>query len=302
MGRGPRVGCRASRRHLRVPATYDLDSIDPAVAYVPLSQTILSTTNDGLTAYEKVGGSDGRQLVPDLAVSLPTAADDGRVYRFVIRSGIRYSTGRLVRPADVRASFERMFAIPSSQGHDFFAGIVGARACIRAPRACDLSRGISTGPGPTVTFRLTAPDPDFLDKLTLGFTAVLPAGTPARATGRRPLPATGPYMIVRYRPGHELRLARNPRFREWSRAAQPDGFPDAIAFRFKVKGNTAVTDVERGRADDFAGAKDTIPADRVGELQTDTPAGRGRASSARSTPCSSTRVSRPSTTYVSAGR
>ena len=276
------VGVRASdAAHrggtLRVPATYDLDSVDPAVAYVPLSATILSTTNDGLTAYEKVGGSDGTQLVPDLAVSLPTAADDGRVYRFVIRRGIRYSTGRPVRPADVRASFERMFAIPSSKGHDFFGGIVGARACIRAPRACDLSRGISTGPGPTVTFRLTAPDPDFLDKLTLGFAAVLPAGTPARAAGTRPLPATGPYMIVRYLPGHELRLARNPQFREWSQAAQPDGFPDAVAFRFNVKGKTAVTDVERGRADDFAGAKDTIPADRVRELLTRY-AGRTRAS------------------------
>jgi len=107
--------------------------------------------------------------------------------------------------------------------------------------------------------------PDFLDKLTLGFAAVLPAGTPARAAGTRPLPATGPYMIVRYLPGHELRLARNPQFREWSQAAQPDGFPDAVAFRFNVKGKTAVTDVERGRADDFAGAKDTIPADRVRE-------------------------------------
>ena len=141
-----------------------------------------------------------------------------------------------------------------------------------------------------------------LDKLTLGFTAVLPAGTPARATGRRPLAATGPYMIVRYRPGHELRLARNPRFRESSRAAQPDGFPDAIAFRFKVKGNTAVTDVERGRADDFAGAKNTSRRTPVGELQLGF-AGRDAASVlARSTPCSSTRVSRTSTTYVSAGR
>ena len=276
------VGVRASdAAHrggtLRVPATYDLDSIDPAVAYVPLSVTTVRMTNDGLTAYEKVGGSDGTQLVPDLAVSLPTAADRGRVYRFVLRRGIRYSTGAPVRPADVRASFERMFAIPSSKGHDFFAGIVGARGCIKRPRTCDLSRGISTGPGSTVTFRLSAPDPDFLDKLTLEFASVLPAGTPARAAGSRPLPATGPYMIVRYRPRHELRLARNPQFREWSQAAQPDGFPDAIAFRFNIKDKTAVTDVEHGRADDFAGAKDMVPADRVRELLTRY-AGRTRAS------------------------
>ena len=63
------VGVRASdAAHrggtLRVPATYDLDSIDPAVAYVPLSQTILSTTNDGLTAYEKVGSWTGDSSFP----------------------------------------------------------------------------------------------------------------------------------------------------------------------------------------------------------------------------------------------
>ena len=240
---------------LRIPATYDPDSIDPAVAYVPLSQTILSTTNDGLTAYEKVGGSDGRQLVPDLAVSLPTAADDGRVYRFVIRRGIRYSTGR---PCD-RPTFERPSsgcsrsrarrATTSSPGSS-------APALHQAPSSCDLSRGISTGPGPTVTFRLDRPTPTSSTSSRSGSPPCCPrARRRARPDAGRSRPP-GPYMIARYRPKHELRLARNPQFREWSQAAQPDGFPDAIAFRFNVKGKTAVTDVERGRADDFAGPKD----------------------------------------------
>jgi peptide/nickel transport system substrate-binding protein len=267
------VGVRASdAAHrggtLRIPATYDLDSIDPAVAYLPLSAPILGMTNDGLTAYEKVGGSDGAQLVPDLGVSLPAAVDHGRVYRFTLRRGIRYSTGAPVRPADVRASFERMFRIRKSPGHDFFAGIVGARRCIDVPRTCDLSRGIIAGPGPTVTFRLTKPDPDFLDKLALNFAFVLPSGTPARAVATRPVPATGPYTITSYRPGRDLRLARNPRFHEWSQAAQPDGFPDAIAFRLHVRDERAVTQVESGSADDFAGFKDIVPPDRVDELLT----------------------------------
>jgi YVTN family beta-propeller protein len=267
------VGVRASdAAHrggmLRIPATSGVDSIDPAVAYRPLSVPIVGMTNDGLTAYQRVGGSDGAQLVPDLAVALPTATDHGRTYRFVLRRGIRYSNGAEVRATDVRASFERMFRIRESPGHDFYAQIVGARRCIRIPRACDLSRGISAGPGSSVTFHLTNPDPDFLDKLALDFAFVLPASTPARGAGTRPVPATGPYMITQYRPGHELRLARNPRFREWSQAAQPDGFPDAIAFRLDIKQENAVTQVERGRADDFAGAKDNMPPDRVRELLT----------------------------------
>src|SRR6185503_16135845 len=53
----------------------------------------------------------------------------------------------------------------------------------------------------------------------------------------------GPYRIGRYRPGRELRLTRNPLFREWSKAAQPDGYPDEIVWKLGVDGNAApVTD------------------------------------------------------------
>jgi len=48
------------------------------------------------------------------------------------------------------------------------------------------------------------------------------------ATSHAPLPATGPYTIASYRPRRLLVLVRNPHFREWSKAAQPDGYPDRI--------------------------------------------------------------------------
>ena len=54
-------------------------------------------TNDGLTAFKRVGGSAGVQVVPDLAVSLPTPTDGGTTYTFQLRPGIRYSNGQPVR-------------------------------------------------------------------------------------------------------------------------------------------------------------------------------------------------------------
>jgi peptide/nickel transport system substrate-binding protein len=45
---------------------------------------------------------------------------------------------------------------------------------------------------------------------------------------RLPVPATGPYMIASYNPKRQVRLVRNPRFHEWSSAAQPIGYPQAI--------------------------------------------------------------------------
>ena len=225
-----------------------------------------------LTALQHVAGRDGTQIVPELAITLPRPQDAGRTYRFVLRRGIQYSTGGEVRGRDVRPSFERLWKLRpfnklTSPGPGFFARIVGGAKCTRKPRACDLSRGIVTEPGndSVVTFHLTRPDPEFLHKLALNFAFILPAGTPARAADIRPLPATGPYMVASYRRGHLLVLVRNPRFREWSQAAQPDGYPDRIELRLDVPLSRQVAWVLRGQAD---AAPDGVPPQRARELLT----------------------------------
>jgi peptide/nickel transport system substrate-binding protein len=241
---------------LRVLALKTFDALEPAFAYTPASVEIAALTGDGLTAMQRAAGRDGTQLVPDLARTLPTPQDGGRTYRFVLRSGIRYSTGGEVRARDVRATFERIWKLRSlaggtSIGREFFASIVGAEECTRHPRTCDLSRGIVTEPGDdlAVTFHLTRPDPEFLYKLALNSAFVLPAGTPPLAADVRPLPATGPYAVARYDKGHDLVLVRNPRFREWSQAARPDGYVDRIEVRFDVPPSRHIDAVLRGQAD-----------------------------------------------------
>jgi peptide/nickel transport system substrate-binding protein len=141
----------------------------------------------------------------------------------------------------------------------------------RHPASCRLSKGIVTDPSAnTVTFHLTRPDPDFLANLAQPNASVVPAGTPARDLGTRPVPATGPYRIQAVVPKRTLTVVRNPQFREWSRAAQPDGYPDAIQWDLSGSGSTAdeaaaVDAVERGQADVDDGQP---PADRVDELTT----------------------------------
>ncbi len=230
----------------------DINSIDPAVLGSLIAPTqLLGLTNDGLVTLNHVGGAEGSRLVPDLALSLPVPDDDGRSYTFHLRPGVRYSTGELVRPRDVRASLERLFELGSS-GRSYYDTIVGADACAPHPGGCDLSRGIVADDRQnTVTFHLTAADPDFLYKLTLPDAFVLPASTPSREA-ESPLPATGPYVISSFARGRELRLVRNPRFREWSRAAQPAGYPDEIVWRLGLSEDQAAGRMERGQADFMA--------------------------------------------------
>ena len=75
-----------------------LDSLDPALAYSALTWNILSLTNDGLVGTKHTGGLEGTTLVPDMARSLPEPTDGGRTYTFQLREGLRYSTGKAVRP------------------------------------------------------------------------------------------------------------------------------------------------------------------------------------------------------------
>lgn len=220
---------------------------------------------DGLVGFRRVGGPRGSTLVADLATTLPTATDGGRTYRFELRRGIRFSTGRAVQAGDFRASMEEMLYVASATLPPFYSGIVGAAACASHPlKRCDLSKGIETNDASgTIVVRLTAPDPDFLYKLALPFASVVPSGSrrgerPVRGPkdlkyiGSRTLPGTGPYRVARFVPDRELRLVRNTNFREWSRDAQPDGYPDVMEVRYRGSepgAPAAVAAVARGRSD-----------------------------------------------------
>jgi YVTN family beta-propeller protein len=243
---------------LTVGMNRDVDLIDSAVAYDSTSWSILRMTSDGLVAFNQASGLAGTQLVPDLAVSLPTPTDGGRTYTFQLRQ-VRYSNGKPVRASDFRSTLERDFKV-GTPVPSYYDGIVGAARCEKRPKRCDLSHGIvADDVATTVTFHLVAPDPEFLYKLALPFAYVVPAGTPPQETGTHPLPATGPYVIASYRPKHVLRLRRNPHFHEWSQAAQPDGYPDEIVVEIGGTPDKAVNDVIRGKADVFSTAQSQTP-------------------------------------------
>jgi peptide/nickel transport system substrate-binding protein len=243
---------------------------DPAVQFYLWAMQVLSVTNDGLVSYQRVAGLAGDQLVPDLATTLPVPTDGGRTYVFQLRSGIRYSTGQLVRPEDFRRAIERVFMIDNSSAGNpdippTYTGIAGAGQCERSPGRCDLSRGIVTSDAAnTVTFHLTAPDSQFLYKLAFSWAYPIPPGTPDHLISAAQLPATGPYMTKSYVSGHTWILVRNPRFRPWSQQAQPGGYPDRIVVRYDVAPGQAVADVEQSRADVLL----SPPPESLGQLAT----------------------------------
>ena len=223
-------------------------------------------TYDGLTAYQRVGGSGSVQVVPDLAVSLPAPTDGGTTYTFQLRRGIRYSNGELVRPEDFRRALERDLILgPSPSYGDPFADVVGGAACAAHPAHCDLSQGVVVDDAAnTVTFHLVAPNPEFLARLTLVDAVAVPAGRRSAMLGftrcRPPARICGSSIT-----NTKGVLVRNPYFHEWSHAARPDGYPDRIVFRRSAARQPSSAAIERGAADV---GNDGPPANSLPELQT----------------------------------
>ena len=266
-------------------------SFDPVTWWDYEGWVLFGATNDGLVTLRRAGGVDGSLVVPDLARSLPLVDTAETTYTFVLRPGLRYSTGRPVLASDVRASIERAWRINGSPlmfNPDIQLGLVGeevcaalaalaayqeevpkeraayfkkhksaklrkafvkkqqaelkrlkegtrgpegARAGLARPRQCDLRDAIVTDDrSGTVTFHLARRNPSFLRLLTTPFYDVLPAATPAR--DQRVVPATGPYRIAAYVPGHRIVLVRNQQFHP--RDGRPDGYPDRILWRLDV--------------------------------------------------------------------
>ena len=187
--------------------------------------------------------------MPDLATSLPTPTDGGRTYTFRLRPGIRYSTGKPVAASDFRSTFERYYAVgPASTYYDEHRR---RRALPASTRSGAISRRASsptTPPGrsrSTWSLRTPTSSPSSRSRSRTCCRATRRGARRVRIHCPRPVP----YMIATYRPRKLLRLVRNPFFQEWSRAAQPAGYPDRIELRIAGATGDAIRDVTGGKAD-----------------------------------------------------
>jgi YVTN family beta-propeller protein len=247
------AGHRGGTLHITTAHLPDESGIDPSKADDASVFSAFLLAYDGLVGLQRTGGGAGLTLVPDLAVDLPRPTQGGLTYAFRLRRGIRYSSGAEVKPRDIRLGLQQELTVSEDTGR--LANILGADACIRIKTVCDLSEGVVTNDKTfDVTLHLRAPDPDFLYKLTEPMFAT-PDGDPG-VHATTPRPATGPYMIGEFRSKTRFTLVRNPRFRAWSFAAQPDGYPDEIEWTVDPDVRHAVQNVLAGITD----ADERVPA------------------------------------------
>ena len=149
------LGRRPSRRATD-PRRQDIEGpIDPSFMTWAGTISSLSVAYDGLVGLARRGGSEGTQIVPNLATSLPVITAGGTRYAFQLRRGVRYSNGTLVKASDFRRAEERRFL--RGEGAEVVP-LAGAGACTKRPKSCDLSRSIRTDDATgTIVFHLSRP-------------------------------------------------------------------------------------------------------------------------------------------------
>ncbi len=218
----------------------DISTLDPAIGYDWQNWSMIKSLFDGLMDYEP----GTTVLKPDLAESY-IISDDGLVYTFKLRPGVKFHNGREMTAADVKYSLERTIDPTTlSPGQGFFASVAGFDE-LAAGKAKTLS-GVKVLDDLTVEITLSTPDATFLHVLALNFASVVPKEVVAAEGadfGKKPV-GTGAFSLEEWTLGQRVVFAKNSNYH---RPDEPK--LDRIVFEVGQEPVVALLRLERGEVD-----------------------------------------------------
>jgi len=203
---------------------------------------------------------EGAELIPDLAEPWEVL-EQGHLYRFHLRHGVRFHNGRTLEARDVYESFLRLL-LPEmkSTGAWILRNVRGAEDVLQG-RTRALA-GIVVKDAHTFEIQLTEPLAFFLALMTTPETAIIPAeeGRDAERYRLRGI-GTGPFQVEQAVEGERVRLVKNPHY-----FVSGEPYLDELTFRLDLRSFRDVADAfTRGELDIAHG----VPPKVVAELRDD---------------------------------
>jgi methyl-accepting chemotaxis protein/ABC-type transport system substrate-binding protein/drug/metabolite transporter (DMT)-like permease len=203
---------------------------------------------------------EGAELIPGLAERWEVL-EQGTLYRFHLRHGVRFHNGRLFEARDVHENFVRLLSPESKSSSDWILrNVVGADEVI-AGRTKTLS-GVVIRDTHTVDVHLDEPVAFFLSLLTMNEMGIVATEEGRDPERMRLKPAgAGPFKVEEATEGQRVRLRRNEGY--WV-----PGIPhvDELEFRLDLRSGRDVADAFlRGELDVAHG----IPLKIANELRND---------------------------------
>jgi len=225
-----------------ITVTYkdDVATLDPAIGYDWQNWSMIKSLFDGLMDY--VPGTT--TLRPGLASSYEIS-DDGTVFTFHLRAGVKFHNGREMTADDVKYSLDRV-TNPATQspGAGFFGSIAGYDAM--ADGSATALAGVEVIDPLTVRISLARPDATFLHVMALNFASVVPKEAVDAAGadfGKLPV-GTGAFKLAEWTIGQRLVFARNT---DYWRAGEP--YLDQITFEVGQEPIVALLRLQNGEID-----------------------------------------------------
>ncbi|GII82745.1 ABC transporter substrate-binding protein [Sphaerisporangium siamense] len=265
---------------LRLVGGGDVDHLDPTSTYYTVTNGILRAyarqlftlpaTNDAKKALE---------IMPDVAAEIPTTANGGLsadqlTYTIKLRPGVQWDTTppRQVTAQDFVRGFKRICnPVAGSGAPGYYTSTIKGMAdyCAAYAKAFTSAKptpqgladfqnsreieGVTAKDDLTIVFTLTQPASDFLNILALNFSSAAPQEydryAPDDARFRQNVISNGPYKITKYVATKEIRLERNP---AWKQETDPvrHQYVDAIEVKESVTEPDGVQQqLEAGTAD-----------------------------------------------------
>ena len=231
-GGGGGTGFNAAFSHVVSPSTKqggtlnllaggDCDSWDPQRTYYGWCWNMQRLFTRSLLGYSSLNGTDFK-LAPDLATDMGTHNSDYTQWSFTLKSGLKWSDGSPITPADVQWGISRLWATDVINGgpSSYFLTGIQAPKNYAGPYKDGPNTAGMTISGQTITFHLTGPNSDFPYLLAMAASAPVPAKTEGGSgfVGanyfKHPM-ASGPFMIESYTPNQQITFVRNP---NWSQS------------------------------------------------------------------------------------
>ena len=171
---------------LVVPAGFQA-APDPATLFEDIGFWVEFATCAKLLNHPDAAAPEGWNLQPEVAASMPDVSADGRTYTFTVRPGYRFSpSNEDVTAETFRHSIERAISIDDGNGRYVLFDLEGESEFRRGD--ADHISGLRAS-GDTLTIELTAPSPDFLERLAVPIFCPVPTDTPPVRADRARTPA-----------------------------------------------------------------------------------------------------------------
>ncbi|MDU6429994.1 MAG: ABC transporter substrate-binding protein, partial [Sutterella wadsworthensis] len=182
-------------RGITVAVGSSFTTLDPYQATDLLSRTVAKSFYEGLYSFDK-----NLKPVPQLAESYEVS-EDGLVYTFKLRDGVKFHDGTDFTAEAVKLNFERVLNPDNHLSRRSFFNFIGRIEVVDRLH---------------VKFVLSRRTPGFLQRLANGSGQMICPNTIKTMDGRgiafNPC-GTGPYLLKDYNPSERLVVVKNPNYR-----------------------------------------------------------------------------------------